>query len=346
MPAMTVETTETGKDGPETANVAKICGSCTLFDFCNFAGMRKNESLADFYQYHTRGDAAAVQSLMAAGGAGHFNVYRREDFFCHKPAMPSPRRDFYKISLITDGEGMLEYADRRVEIKGNVLIFSNPLVPYIWEIGTEKQTGYFCLFTEDFIDAGMRSESLRESSLFKVGGDYVYTLNDEQVRFLDGLFEKMITEISSGYAHKYDLVRNYVNLVIHEALKLQPAQNVLKQLNAAARITSLFMELLERQFPVDDATYTLPLRTAADFANHLSVHVNHLNRAVKEVTGRTTSAHIAGRVAQEAKALLHHTDWNISEIAYSLGFEYPAYFNNFFKKQTGTAPTAYRKAAV
>lgn len=308
--------------------------------------MKQNASLADFYYRYTDGNEAATQALMARGGVGHFNVYRKEDFFCHKPGLPSHRRDFYKISLIVDGEGMLEYADKKIEIKGKSLIFSNPLVPYVWDITTERQTGYFCLFTEDFIDAGMRSDSLRESPLFKVGGDYVYPLNDDQVRFLDGIFLKMMEEVTSEYAHKYDLLRNYVNLVIHEALKLQPAQNILKQLNASARIASLFLELLERQFPVDDAAYTLPLRKAVDFAGHLSVHVNHLNRAVKEVTGRTTSDHIAGRVAQEAKALLHHTDWNISEIAYSLGFEYPAYFNNFFKKQTGTAPTAYRKQVV
>jgi len=75
----------------------------------------------------------------------------------------------------------------------------------------------------------------------------------------------------------------------------------------------------------------------------LSVHVNHLNRAVKEVTGKTTTAHIGDRIINEAKALLKHTDWNISEIAYGLGFEYPAYFNNFFKKQTQTNPTAFRQ---
>ena len=44
----------------------------------------------------------------------------------------------------------------------------------------------------------------------------------------------------------------------------------------------------------------------------------------------------AERIVTEAKALLQHTDWNISDIAYSLGFEDPNYFNNFFKRLTGT----------
>lgn len=56
--------------------------------------------------------------------------------------------------------------------------------------------------------------------------------------------------------------------------------------------------------------------------------------------------HIAERIFSEAKALLQHTDWNISEVAYALGFEYPTYFNNFFKKRSGTTPKAIRALEV
>ena len=77
---------------------------------------------------------------------------------------------------------------------------------------------------------------------------------------------------------------------------------------------------------------------------NLSVHVNYLNSSVKEVTGKPTTTHIAERIISEAKALLQHTDWNIAEIAYALGFEYPTYFNNFFKKKTGHIPKSVRAA--
>jgi len=72
------------------------------------------------------------------------------------------------------------------------------------------------------------------------------------------------------------------------------------------------------------------------------VHVNHLNRAVKETTGKNTSELIAGRVVNEAKALLKHTDNTVAEVAYSLGFEHPSNFIIFFKKQTGLTPKALR----
>jgi AraC family transcriptional activator of pobA len=74
----------------------------------------------------------------------------------------------------------------------------------------------------------------------------------------------------------------------------------------------------------------------------LSVHVNHLNRAIRITTGKTTTEHIFDRLISEAKALLKHTNWNISEIGYCLGFEEPAHFNHFFKKQTSLTPSAFR----
>ena len=152
----------------------------------------------------------------------------------------------------------------------------------------------------------------------------------------------MIAEQDSNYTYKDDLIRSYINLIIHEALKMQPSENYSQQKNAAVRITSVFLELLERQFPIESVQRPLELKTAQDFAKQLSVHVNYLNSAVKEITGKTTTTHIGDRIITEAKALLQHTDWNIADIAYALGFEYPTYFNNFFKKKTGYIPKSER----
>ncbi|ALW84973.1 hypothetical protein AUC43_07635 [Hymenobacter sedentarius] len=65
---------------------------------------------------------------------------------------------------------------------------------------------------------------------------------------------------------------------------------------------------------------------------------------MKEVTGKPTTSHIADRIIGEAKALLHHTNWDVAEIGQSLGFEYSSYFNNFFKKHTGSTPLSFHKA--
>jgi AraC family transcriptional activator of pobA len=255
------------------------------------------------------------------------------------------RKDFYKISL-TSGAYIFNYADRTFETYVTILFFGNPHIPYSCEVIKPSPDGYACLFTEDFLKLSERTESLLQSPLFKIGGTPILTLDKGQKKDISGIFQKMIAEQDSNYAHKDELIRNYISLIIHEALKMNPSDNFSKSKNAAARITAVFLELLERQFPIESINHPLQLKTAQDFANNLFIHVNHLNSSVKEVTGKSTTTHIAERTISEAKALLQHTDWSIAEIAYALGFEYPTYFNNFFKKKTGQIPKSVRALAL
>lgn len=274
---------------------------------------------------------------------GQFNVFKLMDF-CNKPT-PYVRRDFYKISLVTTPVKVY-YADKGIDVNRPALIFSNPLVPYAWEPAGTVYGGYFCLFTDAFLSEANRSNSLFYSPLYKTGSDPVFFLEERQVAFITSLFEKMQLEIETEYPYKYDLLRNYVGLIIHEALKMQPSTAYFKHKNAAERIATLFMELLDRQFPIDSPQTSLKLTSAKDFALHLNVHVNHLNSAVRKITGKTTTAHITDKITQEAKALLLHTDWSVADVAFSLGFGYTTYFNNFFKKQTGCTPLSLRKAVI
>lgn len=251
------------------------------------------------------------------------------------------RKEFYKICL-TKGKSKIHYSDKTFEQEGTILFFGNPHIPYSWETISTTYVGYTILFSEEFFKNSERSESLQQSSFFKIGGTPILKITEEQRVFLNAIFQKMIDEQESDYVFKDELIRNYISLIIHESLKMEPSENYEQIKNASSRLTSVFLELLERQFPIETPANPLQLRTAQHYAQHLNVHINYLNRAVKEVTGKSTTSHITERIITEAKALLQHTDWSISEIAYALGFEYPTYFNNFFKKQTGTNPKAFR----
>lgn len=255
------------------------------------------------------------------------------------------RKDFYKICLTT-GKSRIHYSDRSFETDGTVLFFGNPHIPYSWETLSTTYVGYTCLFSEEFFLASERTESLQQSPFFRIGGTPVLSISVQQREFINSLFQRMIEEQKTDYSFKDELIRNYINLIIHEALKLQPSEDYNQQKNAAGRITSVFLELLERQFPIESADRPLQLKTAQDYAKNLNMHVNYLNRAVKQITGKPTTSHITERIVSEARSLLQHTNWNISEIAYALGFEYPTYFNNFFKRMTGTNPKAIRMEEV
>lgn len=301
--------------------------------------MESKESVKGFYERNFPG---LGPQCLVTHGMGHFNVASRE--YCAVLA-PYSRRDYYKISLII-GKGRLHYADKWIEIDRPALLFSNPIVPYSWESEDENQKGWFCLFTEEFLQSGSRMGNLQDSPLFKIGGTPVFFVEEDQQKILSDLYIKMMTEIQSDYVHKYDMLRAYLYLMIHETMKMNPAESFEPYQNASQRVASLFMELLERQFPIDSPEAYLKLKTPNDYAQSLSIHVNSLNRSVKDITGKTTSQQITARVVQEAHALLKHTDWNIAEIAYGLGFEEPAYFTNYFKKQTGLTPNTLRMNSV
>lgn len=250
----------------------------------------------------------------------------------------SGRRDFFKMGLV-DGEMTINFGGQVHEIKGPALVFVNPKVPRNLVQRVNRTGGYACIFTENFVN----TRELHDSPLFRAGDRPVIKLDDRQAAFLTAIFQQMLSVYNSDYLHKADVIRSCIALVIHEALQIQPPVSMVRFKNGAARISHLFLDLLERQFPIEHLGDMLKLRTAQDFAAALAVHVNYLNRSIKEVTGKTTSAHIAARIIAEAKSLLQHTEWSVAEISYALGFEYPAYFNNYFKRLTGTTPTCFRK---
>jgi len=299
----------------------------------------KTTSVEEFYH-----DIAAPLPVEISKEIGHFNVFRYEDVIANlkiRPVMPYNRRAYYKISLLR-GRYKVEYADKVIEVENNTLLFATPKIPYHYIPQDEDQSGYFCIFTDEFLVKNKSGMVIDDLPIFKPGGYPVFQIPDEEWKELTAVFLKMHKELSSDYAFKYDLLRNYVLELIHHGQKLQPAAALYPTHNASSRIVSLFIELLERQFTIESTQQKLTLRTAKDYADRLAVHVNHLNKVLKENTGKTTTEMISGRVIREAKILLKQTNWNISEISDSLGFEEVAHFSNFFRKQTSLAPVAYR----
>lgn len=294
--------------------------------------MKNKVSVGDFFEQHGFSTMQREQ----------FNVYRREEFACHTTFLKNNRRDFYKITLILKGEGTLSTANNGIHLKGNALTFMNPMIPYSWEPISSDQTGYFCLFTEEFIDLSLKNKQLMHAPLFEVGANQIFELTEEQTTYLKNIFENMLHETRSDYSHKYDLLRNYVQIILHEALKMSPPKSYYRLSNATERLTLLFNALMDQQYRIDFPYQQITLKTAKDYAAQLMVDVNHLNKALKQTLGKSTTSLIASRTALEAKSLLVSTNWDIGQISHSLGFEHVSNFNRFFKRYFNKTPSAYR----
>ena len=107
-----------------------------------------------------------------------------------------------------------------------------------------------------------------------------------------------------------------------------------------------FLNISEGQFPINEPSQIIKFRTASDFANELNIHVNHLNRSVKLLTGHTTTENINQAILKEAKRLLRRNQWPIHIIAMVLAFKEATHFSNFFKRNIGMSPTEFRSEKV
>lgn len=301
--------------------------------------MEKAETLQEFYKRKF----AEVPSTFTSE-IGHFNLFRLEPFVeGNSTNIPYRRRDFYKIMLVK-GQSEVHFADKSIAIKNYALSFSNPQIPYKWEHLDKIREGVYCIFDQELFH---QYGQLTQYEVFQPNGKHIFELTDAQGSAVNEIFNRIETEFNSEYKYKYDVIRNLISELLHFGLRLQPPVGQEKQAaNASQRISALFLELLERQFPIDDQHPAIQIKSASAFADQLNIHVNHLNRAIKETLQKTTTKVIAERVIQEAKILLRHSKWGVAEVAYALGFTEATHFNNFFKKHTAYSPTKFRNACL
>ncbi|BCH24048.1 helix-turn-helix domain-containing protein [Mesorhizobium sp. L-8-3] len=83
-------------------------------------------------------------------------------------------------------------------------------------------------------------------------------------------------------------------------------------------------------------------RPVSFYAAELGLSDAHLNRICRAGTGGSVQALVNARLVEAATRDLIFTPTPVQGIAYSLGFSDPAYFNRFFRKQTGRTPGALR----
>jgi AraC-like DNA-binding protein len=298
--------------------------------------LTKPETIEEYYASRPFLPAADIQKSDA-----HFNIFRIGDPDVEDTRVPFGRKDYYKICIIT-GNSRIHYADRTFEVQERGLLFANPQIPYNWEPLSSNQQGFSCIFNEAYFNNFGR---IKDYPVFKPGGFPVFELAETELSTIKGIFEQIMREKEGNFEFKDDAIRTHILQMIHSAIKMRPAaNNVQEKVNAAGRIAKLFLELLERQFPLENVSSGIQLRSASDFASQMAVHVNHLNKSVKEITNKTTSEIIMQRLLQEAKILLKHTTWPISDIAYALGFESPTHFSGFIKRQLQLSPSQYRNA--
>ena len=277
----------------------------------------------------------------------HFSIFRRSEQPCNIE-IAANRSEFYKILLMTKGSGEFDYGVNCYEVEPNSLIFVKPSEVRACRETTEEQDGYYCTFTEQFYSSDIALlRELQSSALFAPGTHPVIKLTDDQNDAIIRIFEKMHLEFNSWNNYSGEIIRLYLRVLLIESTRIFSGQlSTNPKRNANYELTQRFHDLLDEQFAFVPNGGFLRYKSPSQFANMLSVHPNHLNASIKQITGKSVSEVIKNRILTESQVLLKYTDKQISEISHLLAFKELSSFIHFFRKGTGISPTNYRDSLI
>ncbi len=247
------------------------------------------------------------------------------------------KSEFFRIAICRRGSVNVDCGLETFTHQRNTIHFNFPSQLFSFYDKSDDMHAYYMLFNEAFIEGLLPLQAIQKHFPFlDYAGIPLFQLDEDEAIEIVGLFFKIDNEIKQRKTGLKQAIQLYINLILIAANRSYIRQNLVKKLDTTKDSTLLtrYKKLV--------AQYFITKRQVVDYANLLSVTPNHLNKIIKEQTGKTASDFINEMLLMEAKALLKHTELSISEIAYQLDFTDPSHFNKFFKKGTEFTPMNYR----
>jgi len=271
-----------------------------------------------------------------------FALKRMEDVYRNSNGAPdSPHRhDYYTIIFIERGEGIhfVDFIEYKVE--GHTIYFIQPGQMHQLVL-TSEPVGWVITFTEEFLIANSIPEKLiNDIYLFNDYGQSpplpikesdmpVYRNLITQMKHFEGALETYTLE-AVGSLVKIFLIQGNNHCSLHKS-------NNPQLIETSNHILRTFKKSLNKKYAMT--------HMVSDYAEELAVTSDYLNKTVKNLTGKSAKEHIQSKLITEAKRSLLFSNVSNKELAYELGFDESAHFNNFFKKITGQTPSEFRITA-
>lgn len=234
--------------------------------------------------------------------------------------------DFKKYNVVDNSiffiaKNQVHYFDKNTNYKGILLHFNE-----LFLIQKENETDFFLkynLFNNPYQQPFCHIKNEIESIL----NEYISQIKSEFV--------------NTDEFGKEELLRAYLKsfLIQIERLKKECEQS---QNNIPFVVYEKRLQLI-KFINLIDANYTKRL-SVSEYARLLLVSSRTLSDLTNQLLNKSPLQMIQERIILEAQRLLIHSDINVNQIGYRLGFDDPSYFVKYFKKQTQISPSDFRKS--
>jgi AraC-like DNA-binding protein len=249
----------------------------------------------------------------------------------------------YSIALKDKSCG-LQYGRNAYDFNEGVLIFTAP--GQVQSVSKPQRLneihGWMLFFHPDLIRNTSLGKTIDEYKFFSYDVHEALHLSDTEQNTITEcvhLIEKEISERIDNHsqtviASSLELLLNLSRRYYERQFNTRSAQN--------SDVVSQFHALLHDYYKNGRfmETGTPAIEYFSD-AIHLSP--NYLSDILKKETGYSAKDQIHNFIIEKAKTLLLSESESVSQVAYTLGFNYPHYFSRLFKNKTGMTPQEYRK---
>ncbi|BAV04042.1 Helix-turn-helix domain-containing protein [Filimonas lacunae] len=250
--------------------------------------------------------------------------------------------DFYLIGLKNIKAGHWLYGRTRFDHEKGSMVFWKPR--QVIEINNLEleEGGYILLFHEDFLLGSALQKEIQKYAFFDYEADEALHLAPKEEKTIIRLFES----IDSEYGNNQDEYSKNIILVNIDSL-LKYAERFYKRQfinrkELTGKMVTAFNKILDNYIREDKFTKE-GIPSVAYMASALNMSPRYLSNALKIETGKTAQELIHIALITVAKNKLRESGENVSEIAYSLGFENMSYFSKLFKKEVGKTPKDFKK---